>query len=86
MHSGVHWASLKLVQVVAQQAQALICWIIPIEPKASIAWVVVSPMEVLHNSRVPLLTCMAEQCAMCLLRDIALLHLTTFVYTYYSAR
>ena len=49
MHSGVDWAGLKLVQVLAQQVQALICWVIAIEPEASVARVVVPAVEVLHH-------------------------------------
>lgn len=49
MHSGVNWAGLKLLQVLAQQVQALICWVIAIEPEASIARVVVPAVKVLHQ-------------------------------------
>lgn len=49
MHSRVNWASLKLVQVLAQQVQALIRWVIAIEPEASVTGVVVPAVEVLHQ-------------------------------------
>ncbi len=48
MHCGVHRTGLKLIKVLAQQAQALICWIISIKPEPCIAGVVVPAMEVLH--------------------------------------
>ncbi len=48
MHCGVHRPGLKLIKVLAQQAQALICWVISIKPEPCITGVVVPAMEVLH--------------------------------------
>ena len=49
MHGGVNWAGFKLIQILAQQLEALICWVITIEPETRIAGVVVSAMKVLHQ-------------------------------------
>lgn len=51
MYGGVHRASFKLVQVVTEQPEALICRVIPIEPEACIARVVVPPVEVLQRKQ-----------------------------------
>ena len=50
MHCGVHGPGLKLIKVLAQQLQALICWVISVKPEACITGVVVPAMEVLHAS------------------------------------
>ena len=50
MHSRVHRASLELIKVLAQQTQALICWVISVKPETSIAGMVVSAMEVLYTT------------------------------------
>ena len=50
MHSGVNWAGVKLIQILAQQLQALVCWVITIEPEARIAGVIVSAVKVLHQA------------------------------------
>ena len=47
MDGGVYRAGLKLIKVLAQQPQPLICWVIPIEPETGIAGVVVPAVEVL---------------------------------------
>ncbi len=46
----VHWARLKLVQVVRQDAQALLRRVIAVEPEAGIAGVVVPSVEVLTRT------------------------------------
>ena len=51
MHGGVNWAGVKLIQILAQQLQALICWVITIEPETRIAGVVIPAMKVLHQSK-----------------------------------
>ncbi len=49
MYSGIHRTSLKLIQILAQQAETLICWIISIEPETGIAGMVISAVEVLKH-------------------------------------
>lgn len=48
MHCRVYRPGLKLIKVLAQQSQALICWVISIKPEACITGVVIPAMEVLH--------------------------------------
>lgn len=48
VHSRVDWAGIKLIQILAQQVQALICWVITIKPETCIAGVIVSAVEVLQ--------------------------------------
>ena len=49
MYSGVDWAGVKLIQVLAEQLQALICWVITVEPETSIAGVIIPAVEVLQQ-------------------------------------
>ena len=52
MDSRVHGAGSKLIEVLAQQPQSLICWVIPVEPESRIAGVVVPAMKVLCTHQI----------------------------------
>ena len=49
MDGGVNWAGFKLVQILAQQLQALVRWVITIEPETRIAGVIVPAVKVLRQ-------------------------------------
>lgn len=53
LDSGVHRASVKVIQELAQQPQALLCWVITIEPEAAIRRVVVPLMKGLEPAQLP---------------------------------
>ena len=50
LHVGVDWARVKLVQVVCQDAQALLRRVVAVEPETGVAGVVIPSVEVLANT------------------------------------